>query len=234
MKSNLSIKATVALASLGMAASPMILPVAAAQAQTDGAYGSPPPNQGYGQGQPGYGGGPPPGYDASQLPPPPPPPGYDGRQPPPPPPGYSPDAQNAQQQAQDQQYAAYAQRWAQDYCVKAHGNAGEGAVLGGLFGAIIGSGFGGRHSHGTDALAGAAVGAAGGAAIASSAGSNATSPGCPPGYVVRDGAPPFYYGAGPYVYAAPGWYNPWVFYGGAWVYRPYPYHVWYYHHYYRR
>jgi hypothetical protein len=181
----------------------------------------PPPQGGYGQDQ--YGGAPPP--------PPPPPPGYDGTQPPPPPPGYDPRAYAADQ-ARDAQLAAQAQAWSQANCVKAHGNAGEGAVLGGLFGAIIGSGLAGRGSHGTGALAGAAVGAAGGAVIASNVGSNETSPGCPPGYVLRDGAAPLYV-APAYAYAAPGWYNPWVFYGGAWVFRPYPYHAYYYHAYYR-
>ena len=95
--------------------------------------------------------------------------------------------ESAAQQAQDAQFAAQAQQWAEANCVKAHGNAGEGAVLGGLFGAVIGSGLAGRGSHGVGALAGAAVGAGAGAAIASSTGSNATSPGCPPGYVLRDG-----------------------------------------------
>lgn len=167
------------------------------------------------------------GYPA----PPPPPQGYDGSQPPPPPPGYVAGPDMAQQQAQDQQYAAYAQQWSQAYCVKAHGNVGQGAVIGGVVGALLGSGFGG---HGAGALVGAGVGAAGGAAIADSAGSNATSPGCPPGFVVRSGAPAFAYGGyggSPYLYSAPGWYQPWVFYGGVWTYRPYPYHVWYYRHY---
>ena len=59
-----------------------------------------------------------------------------------------------------------------------------------------------------------------------------TSPGCPPGYVVRGDAPGFYYN-GPIYYAAPDWYHPWAFYGGRWVYRPYPYHTWYYNHYWR-
>jgi len=201
------------------------------------------PSAGDGQ-QPDYNGGqgygPPPaysqGYDPNQYggaPPPPPPPGYNGDQPPPPPPGYNPSQDSAAQQAQDAQFAAQAQAWAQANCVKAHGNAGEGALLGGLFGAVIGSGLAGRGSHGEGALAGAAVGAAGGAVIASNTGSNATSPGCPPGYVLRDGAAPLYYGPA-FAYAAPGWYHPWVYYGGAWVFRPYPYHVYYYRHYYRR
>lgn len=191
--------------------------------------GSPPP--GYDRGAPppagGYNQAPPQGY----APPPAAPPGYDGTRPPPPPPGYQPGPADAAQRDQDQRYSAYAEQWARDNCVKAHGDAGTGALIGGALGAIIGSGFGG---HGGGALAGAVVGAAGGAVVADSAGSNATSPGCPPGFVVRRGAPGFAYGGyggQPYVYAAPGWYRPWVYYGGAWVYRPYPYHVWYYGHY---
>jgi hypothetical protein len=181
------------------------------------------------QGDP-YGGPPPSGYPA----PPPPPPGYNGSAPPPPPPGYQSDPRAAaDQQAQDQRYAVYAQQWEQAYCVKAHGNTGEGAVLGGVVGALLGSGIAGRGSRGAGAVVGAGVGAVGGAAIASSSNSNATSPGCPPGYVVRNGAPAFSYGGygQPYLYAAPGWYQPWVFYGGVWTYRPYPYHTWYYGHY---
>jgi hypothetical protein len=49
--------------------------------------------------------------------------------------------------------------------------------------------------------------------------------------VLRDGAAPLYYGPA-FAYAAPAWYHPWVYYGGAWVFRPYPYHVYYYRHYY--
>lgn len=195
----------------------------------------PPQGQGYqGQGYQGQGYPPPQqGYDNEPAPPPA-PPGYDGTQPPPPPPGYQAGPDAAQQQAADQQYASYAQQWAQAYCVKAHGDAGQGALIGGIAGAILGSAIGGRGNHGTGALAGAAVGAAGGAVVGDASGSNATSPGCPPGYVVRGGAPAFSYGGyggAPYAYAAPGWYRPWVYYGGAWVYRPYPYHVWYYGHY---
>ena len=50
--------------------------------------------------------------------------------------------------------------------------------------------------------------------------------------MVRGDAPGFYYN-GPIYYAAPDWYHPWAFYGGRWVYRPYPYHTWYYNHYWR-
>ena len=41
------------------------------------------------------------------------------------------------------------------------------------------------------------------------------------------GAPAFVYGGPAYgVYAAPAWYNPWLWYGGRWVYRPYPSWYW--------
>jgi len=198
-----------------------------------GGYPPPPPGQGgqYSQ-APSYGGyG---GYNGSQTPPPPPPPapsGYDGSQPPPPPPGYQAGPDVAQQTAQDQQYGAYAQQWAQAYCVKAHADTGTGAVIGGAIGALLGAGVAGRHDRGAGALVGAGVGALGGAAVASGSNSNATSPGCPPGFVVRGGAPAFAYGGADYAYAAPTWYRPWVMYGGVWTYRPYPYHVWYYRHY---
>ena len=187
-------------------------------------YDAPPPvygqQQGYGQ-QPGYGPPPASGYG-----------GLDGGQQAPPssPPGYGAAYDTGQEQAQDQQFAMAAEQWAEANCVKSHGNAGEGAVLGGLFGAVVGSGLAGRHSRGTGALAGAAVGAVGGAAIAGSTGSNATSPGCPPGFVLRSGAPAFYYGGGPYAYAAPGDYQPWTYAGDRWMFRPYPYRSWYYNH----
>ena len=150
---------------------------------------------------------------------------------PPPPPGYQAGPDAAQQASQDQQYAAYAQQWAQAYCVKAHADTGTGAVIGGAIGALLGSGIAGRHDRAGGAILGAGVGALGGAAVASGTNSNATSPGCPPGFVVRGGAPAFAYGGPNYYYAAPGWYHPWVFYGGVWTYRPYPYHAWYYRHY---
>ena len=121
----------------------------------------------------------------------------------------------------DQRYAAYAQQWAQAYCVRAHPDTAGGAITGGILGAIVGSAVGGRGSHAAGAVVGGVIGAGAGAAVADSRGSMATSPGCPPGYVTRGGSPAFYYG-GPYYYAAPGWYNPWVYYGDAWVFRPYP------------
>lgn len=184
---------------------------------------APPPQQGY---QP-----PPPsqqGYYQDDAPP----PGYDGSRPPPPPVGYLADQEDAAQYAQDQRYEAYAEDWSQRYCVKARSNAAAGAVIGGLFGALLGSSVAGRHDRGAGAFIGGVAGAAGGAAIGDSS-RNETSPGCPPGFVVRNGAPAFYYdGYGSsYYYAAPVWYRPWVFYGGRWTYRPYPYHAWYYRHY---
>lgn len=160
-----------------------------------------------------------------------PPPGYRDGGSPPPPPGYDAGAPDPAQQQQDARYARYAERWAEENCVKAHGDVAGGAFIGGLFGALIGAGLAGHGDRGGGALAGAAIGGIGGAAIASSAGSDATSPGCPHGYVVRDGAPDFYYASGPYDYAAPGWYDPWVWGEDRWIYRPYPYHVWYYRHY---
>ncbi|WP_157215545.1 glycine zipper domain-containing protein [Flavisphingomonas formosensis] len=215
--------------------------LSAAQAQQAAPYAEPPPGYDDQAPPPGYypddgnppPDQPPPGY-AGQMPmaaPPPPPPGYDGSQIPPPPPGYAPGPDDDRQEAQDRAYADYTQQWAQANCVKAHANSEAAAVLGGAVGALLGSSVAGRHDRGAGAILGAGVGAVGGAAIADSSASHATSPGCPPGYVVRSGAPPFAYDGPAYVYAAPDWYDPWLFYGGVWTYRPYPYHVWYYHHY---
>lgn len=152
--------------------------------------------------------------------------GYDGTLPPPPPPGYT-GANTVQYSAADQRYAQTAEGWARDNCIKSRGNVAGGAVLGGVLGALIGGALGGRHDHGAGVLAGAAVGAVGGAAVASSTG-GATSPGCPPGYVVRGNAVAYDYAPADYYYAAPDWYRPWVFIDNSWVYRPYPYHDYYY------
>ena len=171
------------------------------------------------------------GYD-DDAPPPPAPQGYDGSQPPPPPPGYSADATYAPDPQADRRYEAYAEDWAQRYCVKSTGNTAGGAVIGGLFGALLGSSVAGYHNRGAGALMGGIAGAAVGGA-AGSAADNATSPGCPPGYVMRREAPAFVYdGYGSnYYYAAPGWYRPWIFVDGRWNYRPYPYHSFYYRRY---
>ncbi len=169
-------------------------------------------------------GGPPP------PPPPPPPQGYDGTQLPPPPPGYRDDPAYRADPHQERRYEAYAEDWSQRYCVKSHDNTAAGAVIGGVFGALLGSGLSGRHDHGTGALVGGLAGAGAGAVVGSSS-SHATSPGCPPGFVVRRDAPEFVFDGGPYYYAAPDWYRPWYFYEGRWLYRPYPYHNWYYRYY---
>lgn len=239
MKTKLMRRSVILAAGMAVAAMPALAQSYQAPPPSDypdGArqgYDAPPPpgyDQPRGYYDPRDSGGPPPGYDAPDAPPP--PPGYNGDRPPPPPPGYQPGEESAAQRDQDARYAAEAEDWARTYCVKAHGNAGAGALIGGVIGALIGSGFGG---HGGGAVAGAAVGAVGGAAIAANSDSGATSPGCPPGYVVRGGAPTFVYGGygTPYYYAAPDWYRPWYFYDGRWLYRPYPYHGWYYRHYYR-
>jgi len=245
-------KATIAVSALCMTVSPIALQSAAAQTYDQGG-GYDQRDQGYNRGddQGGYnnqGGydqrddqG---GYDRSAPSsddeyyddngqPPGPPPDYDGSEPPPPPSGYQRPSDYRQQSAEDERYAEDAERWADENCVKSHGDVAAGAVIGGLFGALLGSAIGGPGHHAGGAVIGAAIGGTSGAAIASSSGGNETSPGCPPGYVARDGAPAFYYAgyAGPYYYAAPGWYRPWVWYDDRWEFRPYPYHVWYYRHY---
>ena len=217
---------------LGMAMIATLSTPMAALAQPDN---GPPIRNDYGQQQP-----PPPppgsyapnGYDNAPPPPEPyAPDGYDGTRPPPPPPGYQSyqgSDQYRDDPAADQRYERDAERWARDNCVKSRGDAGTGAVVGGIFGAIIGSALGGRHSHGAGTVTGAVLGAGAGAVIASNSGGNETSPGCPPGYVVRRGAPDYAYSQPDYYYAAPGWYRPWVFIDGYWSYRPYPYHTYYY------
>ena len=183
--------------------------------------GAPPPN--YQQPPPGYQ-QPPPGYQYDQQPP----PGYQGGdQAVAPPPGYSArDAQedaSAQAEAQNRAYAAYAQQWATANCIRRQeDNAAAGTIIGGVLGAVIGSNIAGGRSRGAGAVVGGALGAVAGNALARD--SNGGQ--CPQGYVLRPGAVLF---APPptVVYAAPDWYNPWVFYGGTWVYRPYPYHRFY-------
>jgi hypothetical protein len=242
MKSRVIPKIAVAVSAMSLAASPIAIQAAMAQdygPPQGGQYDNSPngPPNGYDQNQPppndnGYNNGGPNDdyYDNGQ--PPPPPPGYNGDQPPPPPPGYQPPPDQGQTQAEDARYAHDAEMWARENCVQSHGNVAAGALIGGVFGAILGGAIGGHHSGGV--AVGALAGGTAGAAIAANSSGGETSPGCPPGDVLRDGSPGFVYTgyAGPYVYAAPGWYRPWAWYGGRWVYRPYPYHVWYYHHYY--
>jgi hypothetical protein len=151
----------------------------------------------------------------------------------PPPPGYQPgDAQqeaSPQAREQDQRFSYEAERWAARNCVAQHANnTVAGTVIGGVLGAIIGGGLAGRYDRGAGIVAGGALGAVAGGAIGSaSANSN---PNCPPGYGLASGAAPFYPGPvyGEEVYVAPGWYDPWIWYGGHWIYRPYPYHHYWY------
>jgi len=142
-----------------------------------------------------------------------------------PPPGSDYSNYDPQTQQQDQAYAnAYAD-WAARNCVQQRqNNAAAGAVVGGVLGALVGSGIAGRGNHTGGAIVGGAVGATAGAAIGSSSGNQSS---CPPGYVVTGGAPGFYYGGYAPVYG-PSWYNPWIFVGGRWTYRPY--RSWYYGH----
>ena len=172
--------------------------------------------------------------------PPPPPPAADPNAPPPasadgrynvqPPPGYQPgpDDRSPQARDQDDRYSYDAERWAANNCMAQRANnTASGAIIGGLRGAIVGAGLGGRYDRGGAALAGGAFGAVAGGAIG---GSQANNPNCPPGYVLRPGAAAFYPAPvyGDVVYAAPGWYDPWMWYGGHWIYRPYPYHRYWY------
>lgn len=185
-------------------------------------YGPPPPgyDQGYGAPPPpndgpppneGYGGPPPSGGNGYDQPPP------NGNYPPP-----SGGGPNYDQQAYyaDQQYAAQYQAWAARACVQQHNNnVAAGAIIGGGLGAILGGAIGG---HAGGAILGGALGATTGAAVGANAG---TAGNCPPGYIMGSGAPPF---VGPVVYA-PGWYNPWVWEGGRYVYIPYRTYYWRHH-----
>ena len=143
-----------------------------------------------------------------------------------PPPDQTYQNYDSKTQAQDQAYSDAYNRWAGRYCVdQRNNNTAAGAVIGGVLGALVGSGVAGRGNHTGGAIVGGALGATAGAAI----GSSSSSSSCPPGYVSSPGAPAFYYeGYGPAVAYGPSWYNPWVFVGGRWTYRPYRY--WYYNH----
>lgn len=130
---------------------------------------------------------------------------------------------------EDRRYAAAVQHWAARACVDERDqNRVAGAAIGGVFGALVGSAAAGRHDRGGGAVVGGILGAIAGSAI----GASQTSPGCPPGYVVRSGAPPFSpprFRSG-FVYVAPPDYRPWIWADERWVYRPYPYHRYWYRH----
>jgi uncharacterized protein YcfJ len=195
------IRIAIRTATLALAAATALTGVAPAWAQ-DGYGPPPPPDQSY-QGGP---------YNV------------------PPPPGYSPDAaqydQSADARAQDDRYSYEAERWAAANCIAQRENStAAGAVIGGILGAIVGGAAAGRYDRGAGIVAGGALGAVAGGAIGNASAAE-NNPNCPPGYVLRDGAEPFYAGPvyGDVVYEAPGWYDPWLWYGGHWIYRPYPYH----------
>ena len=98
---------------------------------------------------------------------------YDPSRPPPPPPGYRADPAYTATVEQDRRYEAYAEDWSQRYCTRAHSNAGAGAVIGGLFGALVGSSVTGRRDRGAGALVGGIAGAAAAFGIGRFAGSEA-------------------------------------------------------------
>ncbi|MBV9996340.1 MAG: hypothetical protein JO127_14140 [Caulobacteraceae bacterium] len=125
-------------------------------------------------------------------------------------------------QAEDRRYAGAAERWAAENCIDQRNQQAAGAMIGGLMGAMIGAGAAGPHDRGAGAAVGGMLGVIAGSAI----GASAASPGCPPGFYARAGAPAFAapgFGGG-YGYAAPPGYRPWIWSGERWSYRPYPYH----------
>ncbi|HVY33079.1 MAG TPA: glycine zipper 2TM domain-containing protein [Caulobacteraceae bacterium] len=177
-----------------------------------GGYGSPPD----------YGRGPPPPTDHQG----------DRSNPaaPPPPAGYGDQDRREDQSEQSQRdaraYAEAQERWATENCIRqAQDRAVAGTIIGGILGAVIGSNLGSGGGRTGGALIGGAAGALAGNALARDSGGGV----CPQGYAVRVGAPVFV--PPPYVvYAAPVEYNPWFWYGDRWVYRPYPYHRYYWRH----
>ena len=111
----------------------------------------------------------------------------------------------------------YAQ-WATQNCLNQHArNTAAGALIGGSFGALLAAAIAAPWAAAGWALFGGVLGASTGAAVAGNAG----SPYCPGGYVVRAGAPGFYYYGGPAY--GPVYGSPWGWYGGRGYYRPYGY-----------
>jgi len=144
----------------------------------------------------------------------------------PPPKGYGEGSASYADRDQqvDRQYADSYSRWAARYCVDQRDhNTAAGAIIGGILGAGVGAAV--THNPATGAAIGGAIGVGTGAVV----GANSSAQGCPPGYVVAAGAPPFVYD-GPYWAAdygwAPAWYRPWVWVDGRWVYHPYRYWYW--------
>lgn len=170
---------------------------------------------------------------------PPPPPG-------PPAPAYAPPPQAAPAPGGDYNSWAYQQdyqnyrnqyaAWAEQNCVTRHtNNIATGAIVGGVFGALLAGSIAGWAARGAWILFGGSLGLATGAAV----GAATSAPGCPGGYAVRAGAPPFYYSGPAYAYRpeypayAPNYYAPrpayrpnggWYWDGYRWVRRPYSYY----------
>jgi len=149
---------------------------------------------------------------------------------PPPPGAEGPGAiYDRRSQLWDRDHAQRRAEWAARYCVDARrrNNAGAGAVIGGVMGAIIGSNVAGSGSRGAGTVAGGALGAMAGAAVGSST-TPTRSDACPPGFVVIAGAPAFRFGPGfsAAAVSGPSWYSPWFWTGDRWVFRPYRYWWW--------
>jgi hypothetical protein len=135
--------------------------------------------------------------------------------------GYSDQAQQF-----DRDYADRYSHWAAQNCVDQRNNTAAGAVIGGVLGAVLGANAAGHGARGAGAVVGAALGTTTGAAVGANASPAAA---CPPGYVVRAGAPAFTYdgpGSAPELVYGPAWYQPWVWVDGRWVYSPYRYWYW--------
>lgn len=208
----------------------MVVEPAAASAQSAPyAYdqnGAPPANY-QGPPPPQPQGPPPTPYHAS------PPPAQSGYAPPPAQygaPGYN--GGGYQQNYRDYQ-AQYAQ-WSAQNCTTQHSNnIAAGAIIGGVAGALMAASIAGWAVRGAWVLFGGSLGLTAGALI----GASTSAPGCPSGYAVRSGAPPFYYGGPAYpeggyysqpAYAPARYYGPgpsrdWMWMDGRWVRRPDPY-----------
>jgi hypothetical protein len=225
----------VALVADAFAASAQDYPPDYNQAPSSGYYQGQ-PSSGYDQGQyqqdqyqQGYQGQPQSGYEQGYQQ------GYDqyNAAPPrgqyaPPPPGADSRSYDYRNQQYDRDYAGRYSAWAAQNCVdRRNNNTAAGAIIGGVLGALVGSAAAGHHERGEGAVVGGVLGAGAGAVIGSS---STDTRGCPPGYVVRRGAPAFYYAGPAYgsAYWGPSWYQPWVWIDGRWVYHPY--REWYYSH----
>jgi hypothetical protein len=159
-----------------------------------------------------------------------------------PPPGAPPQAggdYNSWAYQQDyQNYRNQYASWAEQNCITRHtNNIATGAIVGGVFGALLAGSIAGWAARGAWILFGGSLGLATGAAV----GAATSAPGCPSGWAVRRGAPPFYYSGPAYAYRpeypayqpayGPNYDAPrpayrsnggWYWDGYRWVRRPYP------------